>query len=84
MSLDKIARTSKCIEIVNLIIKPCTRFLMTALQSANLLTVNIFTGTAVRGQVVHHTESIVKIKFQLMEALCRIVRELVMYSVMLV
>ena len=36
--------------------------------------------TAVRGQVVHHTESIVKIKFQLMEALCRIVRELVMYS----
>ena len=33
-SLDNIERTSKCFEIVNLVIKRCTRFLMTALQSA--------------------------------------------------
>ena len=32
-----------------------------------------FTGTAVRGYVVHHTKSTVKSNFQLMKALCRIV-----------
>ena len=40
-SLDNIERTSKCFEIVNLIIKRCTIFRMTALQSDTLLTVNI-------------------------------------------
>ena len=40
-SLDIIERTSKCFEIVNLVIKRCTRFMMTALQSATMLTVNI-------------------------------------------
>ena len=40
-SLDNIERTSKCFEIINLIIKRCTIFLMTALLSATRLTVNI-------------------------------------------
>ena len=65
-SLDIIERTSKCFEIVNLVIKRCTRFLMTALQSATLLTVNISLALQYVGSLCIIRKALLKATFNLM------------------